>query len=254
MKPLVLKLVMPFVLGGALFGYLNVYREGWSAVTYGGADPWALFFTALGGVTAPFALALLVGGLVKLFARSTSFLNVWLTVFLIAVAILGFSSFTVARYERTNAETTRANVMQDCRVSADFSNNATMNEIDTSAKYRGKTWRIAEIYEDGFSSLDCYLVAPSEMLGTMSPVDILLAWATQEGLEQEGIFAVETPYPHSKMISSKVVDGREVVFEHRIFLFPDSFVLAATASDRANFPSEQNRNFLASLAVTTGNP
>jgi hypothetical protein len=253
-KTFVLKLVAPFILGGALFGYLDVYRKGWAAATYGGADPWAPFFTALGGVTAPFALALLVAGLVKFFTRRFSFLNVWLTVFLTAVAILGFSSFTVARYKRANAETTQADVMQSCRVSADFSNKASTNEIDSTEKYSGKTWRRIDIYENGFSSLDCYLVAPSGMFGAMSPVDILLAWAAQEGLEQEGIFAIETPYPHSRMVSSKVVEGREVVFEHRIFLFQDSFVLAATASDRVNFPSDQNRNFLASLKVTTGNP
>lgn len=253
-KPFVLKLLVPFILGGALFGYLSVYREGWAAVTYGGTDPWAIFFTALGGVAAPFVLALLIAGLVKFFARDSSFLNVWLIVFVIAAAILGFSSFTVARYERANAETAQADVMQSCRVSADFSNKATTNEIDTAEKYSGRTWRRIEIYENGFSSLDCYLVTPSDMLGSMSPVDILLAWAAQEGLEQEGIFAIETPYPYSRMVSSKVVEGREVVFEHRIFLFQDSFVLAATASDRINFPSDQNRNFLASLKVTAGNP
>jgi len=103
-KPFVLKFLLPFFIAGAFFGWLIVYRQGWDAATYGGSDPWGLVFEAMGGAFAPTAVALLVAGPVKLFKRDASFLNTWLTVFLIAFAVFAVSYFTVARYERANAE------------------------------------------------------------------------------------------------------------------------------------------------------
>jgi hypothetical protein len=54
------------------------------------------------------------------------------------------------------------------------------------------------------------------------------------------------------MLSRKMVDGREVAFEHRIFLFREAFVLTVTASDPLNFPSERNSAFTASIKVVPG--
>lgn len=104
MKPFFLKFLLPFLLAGTFFGWLIVHRQGWDAATYGGADPLGLVFEAMGGAFAPTAVALLVAGPVKLFKRDANFSNTWLTVFLIAFAVFAVSSFTVARYERANAE------------------------------------------------------------------------------------------------------------------------------------------------------
>jgi hypothetical protein len=99
-----IKFLMPVLLATSFFGWLIVYRRGWDAATYGGADVWGLFFEAMGGAFAPTAVALLVAGLVKLFKRDANFFTTWLTVFLIAFVILAVSSFTVARYERASAQ------------------------------------------------------------------------------------------------------------------------------------------------------
>lgn len=247
-----LKFLLPFFFSGAFFGWLIVYRKGWDAATYGGADPWGLFFEAMGGAFAPTAVALMVASPVKLFKRDASFLNTWLAVFLIAFAVFAVSNFTVARYEHGDALSLPSGAMRDCPITADFTPQARTEEIDATEEFKGRAWRTFDVYPEGFSSLDCYLVTPSEMLGDMTHIDILLAWAAQEGLEQEGIFAVHTPYPHSLMLSRKVVEGREVAFEHRIFLFREAFVLTATAGDPATFPSERNRAFTASITVLAG--
>lgn len=252
MKNFILKFLLPFFFSGAFFSWLIVYRQGWDAATYGGADPWGLVFEAMGGAFAPTAVALLVAGAVKLFKRDASFLNTWLTVFLIAFAVFAVSNFTVARSERGDALSMRSGAMRNCPISADFTPQARTVEIDETEEFQGRAWRTIDVYADGFSSLDCYLVTPSEMLGDMTHIDVLLAWAAQEGLEQEGIFAVDTPFPHSRMLSRKVVEGREVAFEHRIFLFREAFVLTATAGDPATFPSERNRAFTASITVVAG--
>lgn len=252
MKPFLLKFLLPFLAAAGFFSWLIVYRQGWDAATYGGADPWGLFFGAMGRAFAPTAVALLVAGPVKLFKRDASFSNTWLTVFLVAFAIFAVPNFTVARYERGEALSLQSNAMRDCPISADFTPQARTVEIDPAREHPGRAWRTIDVYSDGFSSLDCYLVAPAEMLGNMTHIDILLAWAAQEGLEQEGIFAVDTPYPHSRMLSRKVVEGREVAFENRIFLFREAFVLTTTAGDPANFPGERNRSFTASISVLPG--
>ena len=73
-------------------------------MTYGGADPWSLFFRSIGATSAPTAVALVAAGLTKIFNRDVGFLNTWLAVFLIAFAISAVSSFTVAHHERTGAQ------------------------------------------------------------------------------------------------------------------------------------------------------
>ncbi|TYB83025.1 hypothetical protein [Maritimibacter fusiformis] len=40
----------------------------------------------------------------KLFKRSSSFLDIWMTVFVISAAFFAISFFTVARYERENSQ------------------------------------------------------------------------------------------------------------------------------------------------------
>lgn len=252
MKHFILKFLLPVLVAGGYFGWLVVYRGDWDAATYFGSDPWGLFFVAMGEAFVPTAVALLAAVPVKLFKRDASVLNTWLTVFLIAFSVFAVSGFTVARYERESALSLKSNAIIDCPITAEFSQQATTVEIDAGEQYRGRAWRTSDVFSDGFSSLDCYLIAPAAMLGDMSHIDFLEAWAAQEGLEQEGIFAVDTPYPHSKMLSRKMVDGREVAFEHRIFLFREAFVLTVTASDPLNFPSERNSAFTASIKVVPG--
>lgn len=181
------------------------------------------------------------------------FLNVWLTTFLIASVIFAVSFYTAAHYQRANAQSQSPGI-KGCPVSGLFSASATTSPIDVPDPYRGRAWRTIDVYVDGFSSLDCYLVPPTEMLPNMSHIDILLAWANQEDLEQEGIWAVDSPHRHSKMLSKKNIDGRKVIFEHRIFLFEQAFILVTSAADQASFPTEQNQAFLASLALAEDSP
>ena len=249
MKVFIIKFLVPFLVASALFGWVIAYRKGWDAATYGGADHWGLYFEALGMTAVPTAIALLVAGLTKLFKRDASFLVTWLQVFLIAFAIFALSSLTVARHERSDARSILTTVLAQCPAIADFSSEAEAIEIDTAERSSGKAWRIIDSHDDGLSSLDCFLVPPSEIFGNLTHLEILEGWAAQEGLEQEGIFAVESPHPHSKMLSRKMVDGRDVMFEHRIFLFPNSFALAVTAAESSRFPTKRNCELIASLQV-----
>lgn len=253
MKAIILKFLTPLLLCGAVFTGLHIYRDGWSSSTSAGADIWGLLFYGLGTAAVPFLVALVVAATAALIRRSVNFLNVWLTTFLIASAIFSISFYTVAHYQRANAQGQPLGI-KGCPVSGLFSANATTTPIDIPDPYRGKAWRTIDVYADGFSSLDCYLVSPAEMLPNMSHIDILLAWANQEGLEQEGIWAVDSPHPHSKMRSKKTIDGREVILEHRIFLFEQAFALVTSAADQASFPTEQNQAFLASIALTGDSP
>lgn len=247
MQRLLVKIMLPIIMAGSLFACLNFYRDGWNAVSYDGADPWSVIFLTLGNLTVPLLLAVLAAGLAKLLKRDANLWNVWLIAFGSAVPIFAVLYLVTASHGQSHAPDADSDQMRDCPIIADFSSEATTVEIDVEKQYIGKAWRRIDIYETGFSSLDCYLVSPDEMLPGMSQVDVLLAWAEQEGLEQEGVYAVDPPYPHSKMISSRFTDGREVVFEHRIFLFPDSIVLASTSADRRDYPTLQNERFVASL-------
>jgi hypothetical protein len=139
--------------------------------------------------------------------------------------------------------------MRDCPVTAWFTPQARTVEISGVGEHQGRAWRTTDIHSDGFSVLDCYLIPPSQIFGNMSHIDILLTWANQEDLAQEGIFAVRAPYPHSRMLSRKTIEGREVSYEHRLFLFREAFVLTATSGDSANFPSARNRTFTESISV-----
>lgn len=169
--------------------------------------------------------------------------------FLIAAAVFFVLFCEPAYHQGANAQGYPAIPVEGCPVSGLFSANAITIPIDLQAPYRGKAWRTTDVYDDGFSRSDCYLLSPAEILPNMSHIDILLAWANQEGLEQDGIFAVDYPHPHSKMLARKYIDGREIIIEHRLFLFEDSFALVTTAADQANFPTPRNQAFLDSLEV-----
>ncbi len=254
MKMIMLKFVLPLVLGGATFNGLHIYRDSWNGSISEGPDIWGPLFFGFGAASVPFFVALVVATTAALIKRNVNFLNVWLTTFLIVSAIFSVSFYTAAHYQHANAQGQPSGIIEGCPVSGLFSANATTTPIDVQDPYRGKAWRTIDVYGEGFSSLDCYLVPPAEMLPNMSHIDVLLAWANQEGLEQEGIWAVDSPHPHSKMRSRKAIDGREVIFEHRIFLFEDSFVLVTSAADQTSFPTEQNQAFLASLTLTGKGP
>lgn len=171
--------------------------------------------------------------------------------FTLTIAAITFTFFASTRYDFANAQSVSAGNVDGCPISGQFSIGAITSPIDNMGpQYEGRAWRTRDIHTDGFSRIDCYLIPPNDALAGLSHIDILLAWAEQEGLEQDGIWAVDTPYPHSRMRSRKVVGGREIMFEHRLFLFPNSFVLAVAAADFSGFPSAQNIAFLTGLRLT----
>jgi hypothetical protein len=247
-----LKFLLPLLLACGGFAWLDVYRYGWDTASDGGADPWAIMFTAMGGAAIPALIAIVISTLMKIIRRATSFSNVWVASFLPIFAIVFALNLIAHQSVRANNIADNSNFENDCPLKGAFSDAAVISKLQTAKELTGKAWRIVEIYPDGYSSLDCYMIRPIDMFGNMSEMDILIWWATQEGLDQEGIFSVDTPYPHSRMLSTKSVAGRAVELEHRLFLFPDAFVLTVTAGDPQDFPNERNKAFSDSLSVNLG--
>jgi len=83
MNEFVLKFILPILLAIALHSFLNLHRYGWDEITYNGAYPWGLLLISLWDIFFPTASALFGAGVIKIFKRDTSFLNNWLTTFLI---------------------------------------------------------------------------------------------------------------------------------------------------------------------------
>jgi hypothetical protein len=206
---------------------------------------WDKFFDNLGRVSLP----LVIGALCSLIGARKNYLtrfSIW--------TLLAGTVFMIANRIATSAED-KIKEYPTCPISALFGAQPKVQNIDLPGANVGVVaWKVTELYSDGFSSLECYIAEPKKLFGDASFISVLESIARQNRETQDGIFADNSISPHSKMNSSKSIDGRDVYIERHLFKFENAVVIASTASETRAFPTKSNLSFIQSLKLTVVEP
>ena len=266
MLRVVLTIVVSALCATAIFAAIKVHQYGWDNATYGGADPWSLFFSGVGAATVPLTAATAIAGLWKLFSKSSSFLDVWLVVFFLSAMFFVYTSYKVVEYEKTAIVAPASapelplrflSAVGQCPISADFITEPEVTEAAVPlAGTEVQSTTVRSFVKGAVVSIECTNIAPDVLFPGLDDATILSNYArffsiTPIENENGGISEETVPVTHLKLEGTKDISGIEVTYSYRLFRFQANFALVVTGVTKGTTDFSDLERFFESLTVET---
>ena len=209
--------------------------------------------------TGPLVIATVIAGLWKLLARSSSLLTVFLVIFFLSATVFAYTSYKVARYEKTGLSVTATpsyGAVGQCPISADFITELVKTEAAVPmAGTEVQSTTVRSFVNGAIVSIECTNIASDVVFPGWDDATILANYARYFSITpiengNGGISEETEPVVHLKLEGTKDISGTEVTYSYRLFRFQGNFALVATGVPKGTTDLSDLERFLESLRVT----